>query len=287
MGNSAPQKYKSYDEKYMRSAALSKIPKFYCDESRNYGQERMELLHVITLKKFALERLKCHEPLIPVYTDGYSSEEDTLTIDYSIVETSTTRKIRRDSITSMLKEQRRVNKRFRGWERRKRLLQEKIKDLENKLTEIEVEDYAAEFVFNADDNWWYNLKIKHHQGIECSRGSKIIKFDFSFSDLTGPIPSRLPKSLKTLDLSWNSFNFTIPVTLPDSLITCNLSNNNLTGNISKLPCQLETLNVSYNKLKGLLPKKLPTTLLCLDTSFNNFSGPIPTTLPSSIQELYL
>lgn len=77
------------------------------------------------------------------------------------------------------------------------------------------------------------------------------------NSFTGPLPSRLPPELKTLDLSFNNFNGSVPSWSSSALRTLHLSHNLLDGTLpaSAVPWDaIESYHVSLNRLSGSLPE---------------------------------
>ncbi|KAL6646570.1 hypothetical protein ACP70R_018178 [Stipagrostis hirtigluma subsp. patula] len=110
----------------------------------------------------------------------------------------------------------------------------------------------------------------------------------SSNELTGQIPSFLPRNLSMLDLSLNSLSGSMPSKFGTPyLIALDLFSNNLSGGISESICELQilfSLDLGNNHFEGLLPRCFPSrqlAFLLLDN--NNFSGDFPPFLQSSTQ----
>ncbi|KAL6890310.1 hypothetical protein ACP4OV_009073 [Aristida adscensionis] len=107
----------------------------------------------------------------------------------------------------------------------------------------------------------------------------------SSNELTGQIPSLLPRNLSMLDLSLNSLSGNLPSKFgTPNLIALDLFSNNLSGGISESICELHSLfslDSGNNHFEGVLPRCFPSGqlgFLLLDN--NNFSGDFPPFLQS-------
>ena len=126
--------------------------------------------------------------------------------------------------------------------------------------------------------------------------TNITTLDFSFSQLTGVIPTRINEltKLETLWLEHNLFSGTLLPDLPQSLTGLYLHGNQFTGTIpdvwgSSLP-KLETLVIYENQLTGTLLANFPESMIILNLNGNEFTGTIPDVWGSSLpnlEELYI
>ncbi|XVF37471.1 hypothetical protein REPUB_Repub20aG0010900 [Reevesia pubescens] len=115
------------------------------------------------------------------------------------------------------------------------------------------------------------LKGQFPRGIENCR--RLVGLDLSNNELSGPIPSNIPKLFTfgtALDLSYNRFSGDIPTQITNCsfLNKLKLDNNQLTGLIPQelaLLSRLRDFNVSNNQLYGPVPNF--TTLFLLDKSY--------------------
>ena len=109
--------------------------------------------------------------------------------------------------------------------------------------------------------------------------------DLHENNFMGPLPTKFPLSLVTVDLSCNKISGAIPPGLSSlvALTILDLHDNRLSGDItlslSKLT-SLKVLNISNNSLNGQIPLGIGyafENLRAFDLSSNQLEGPIHVT----------
>jgi Leucine-rich repeat (LRR) protein len=119
---------------------------------------------------------------------------------------------------------------------------------------------------------------------------KLMTFDASSNDLTGPIPSCIYalSELAVLNLRGNSLVGSIPLELCDlpNLVFLDVSENNLSGPVHCLP-NLYHLHMSKNRLNGTFPIPLSMipNIYTMDIRDNQFTGMLPKMMGKSFPNL--
>ena len=128
---------------------------------------------------------------------------------------------------------------------------------------------------NCCDDWF----IDDIRGIFCDDSKQnVLEIDLRQCGLNGVIDfSKLPKSLKIINLGYNSFTDVDLTKLPDSLEALDLSDNNMecTIDLTKLPPSMKWLSLHGNKLVGTIDlRKLPASMVHLQLTNNRLTGTV-------------
>ncbi|MDW8851438.1 PKD domain-containing protein [Flavobacterium sp. MMLR14_040] len=120
---------------------------------------------------------------------------------------------------------------------------------------------------------------------DLSNLTSLLYFNFSYNQLTGPIPNYFNNfpNLNYISLYNNSLTGPIPeVSNLKNLRQLSFSNNQIAGNIPDLSgaTNLQSINFSNNKLTGTIPDLSNLNLTYLSLNSNQLSGPIPNLKPT-------
>ncbi|MHC0439213.1 PKD domain-containing protein [Flavobacterium sp. 3-210] len=120
---------------------------------------------------------------------------------------------------------------------------------------------------------------------DLSNLTNLYYFDFSYNQLTGPIPNYFNNfpNLNYISLHNNKLTGPLPeVSNLKNLRQLSFSDNQITGSIPELSgaINLQSINFSNNKLTGVIPDLSNLNLTFLRLNFNQLSGPIPNLKPT-------
>ncbi|XP_027359000.1 receptor-like protein EIX1 [Abrus precatorius] len=150
-----------------------------------------------------------------------------------------------------------------------------------------ISDSFPNWFWNLPSRWLY-LNVSHNKIsgalpllLPSTKGKYYNAWDFSFNNLSGPLPP-FPE-LDALILSNNMFSGSITsfcATSPRRLTVLDLSSNLLSGTLSDCGRKFErlsVLNLAKNNLSGSIPKSFGTLqqIVSINLNSNNFSGEIP------------